>query len=283
MLTPSTAVHLPDRRPVFGVARPAGRIFPERRGTLDPVEHRYLGDLLEAAGGRGAVGRAEAPSNENTYARMTAELLDTLAEPLSPVNRMVLAYALPDPAIKELAGCSIADLCSGDPVVFSVSGQGAGAPFTALRILSATHDESALNGGACLIFDQRPGPLTDLLPGAAAGADSAVLLHTASGGRPTPFLWDEEAADPSAALAEVAALFPADHLVLGPELAAATGPVREGPGEVRPAPASLPCTGLWHVAASLWDHPGPLLLAEIDPVAGRLHAVGFGPGDGPDR
>ncbi|MEU3731519.1 hypothetical protein AB0E81_19130 [Streptomyces sp. NPDC033538] len=284
MPSSSTMVRRPGRVPALTVRRPSGRLFAERRGALDPIERRYLSDLLDAAGAPGAAGLAEARSNENTYTRMTVELLGDLVEPLPPLNRMVLAYALPDPAIRELAGCSVADLCAGDPDVFSVSGQGAGAPFTALRILAATHDEDALDGGACLVFDQRTGPLADLRPGAVAGADSVVLLHTtAAGGRPLYFLWDTEAADPQAALTEAARAFPADHLFLGPELVAAAGSSWTGPGEVHPVPAFLPCTGLWRAASLLWDHPGPLLLAETDPVSGRLYAAGFGAEDGPGR
>ncbi|THA59947.1 hypothetical protein E6P78_28270 [Streptomyces sp. A0958] len=310
----STAARRPDRGhpgAAMRVRRPAGRLFAERRRDPGPVEHRYLSDLLDAAGeGPGAAALAGARSNDNTYTRMTAELLGDLAEPLPPLDRMVLAYALPDPAVRELAGCGIADLCAGDPDVFSVSGQGAGAPFTALRILAAGHDEGVPADGGCLVFDQRTGPLTRLWPGAVAGADSVVLLHTTTaGGRPLRFLHDAPAPDPAAALAGVARSFPADHLFLGPGLAAAVdgsrtgtgvavaaGGYRPGPGlahaadasragtgEVHPVADLLPCTGLWHAAARYWDHPGPLLLAQTDPVSGRLYAAGFGAGDGPGR
>ncbi|MFG2598051.1 hypothetical protein [Streptomyces sp. NPDC048462] len=284
MPSSSTALRPPGRGPALTVRRPSGRFFAERRGTLDAVEHRYLSDLLGAAGDSGAEALADNRSNENTYARMTAELLGDLAEPLPPLNRVVLAYALPDPAIRELAGCSVADLCAGDPDVFSVSGQGAGAPFTALRILAATHEEGALDGGACLAFDQRTGPLTGLRPGAVAGTDSVVLLHTtATGGRPLRFLRDTGARDLPAALADAARSFPADHLFLGPELAASAGSAWTGPGEVHLVPPLLPCTGLWRAASRLWDHPGPLLLADTDPVSGRLYAAGFGAEEGPGR
>ncbi|MFD1046846.1 sigma factor-like helix-turn-helix DNA-binding protein, partial [Kibdelosporangium lantanae] len=109
--------------------------------------------------------------------RRTQDLLANLDRPLPDLDVVLLAHHLPDTKVFEIAGCHLTELCPGNPLAFSVAGQGTGAPFTALRILTSMRRTEDLRDGAIVILDQSSLPYPDP-DGDADVPDRAVLLCT---------------------------------------------------------------------------------------------------------
>ncbi|MFE5729539.1 hypothetical protein ACFQ7A_01300 [Streptomyces sp. NPDC056528] len=261
------------------MSRPLSRTFPPRPGRpRNADERRLYADLADAHGGAPVTG--DPPGNGNTYSLMSRELVEGLAAPLPPLDGVVMAYGLPDPDLSQVAGCYLADLLPGAPDVVAVSGQGAGAPFTALRLLTALALTTRLTAGACVLFDQVTGGLPGGPAGAEADVDAVVLLHTApAGGAELLFLEEEPVSDPEATLKTVLGAVPGAAVLLGGQLTEVLPrdwPERDGAVGVS---GHRPCTGVWSVLADHWPVERPTVVADFEPNAGRLYAACFAPAE----
>jgi len=179
----------------------AARIHPRRRPHLVAAGHeRIAADLLriyrhELAGGTGAVPVA---LNGNSFRSMTEALVAELATG-PPLDVVLLAYEKPDVHVPEVAGCYLSHACPGEPVAFSVSDQGVGAPFTALRLADAMCRDGASSAGALFVLDRAV--LAD-----DESTDSVVLLRFGgTGSAAVTSITETVVADPMAALAALVA------------------------------------------------------------------------------
>ncbi|MGW2542461.1 hypothetical protein ACWC5I_16690, partial [Kitasatospora sp. NPDC001574] len=275
----------PRRQP----RRPPGP-FPGRRpARLAGTELRFMTDFLASFG--------EEPDHErhargggNSFTDMARELLDGLEHPLPPLDRLVLAYHLPDLSVVEVAGCYLAERCPGGPEVFSVAGQGVGAPFTALRILAGLRRTGGLAEGAVLVLDQSTLPYAD--PDTRPGDDCAVLVHTAGpdaetagpageGMAPGDAELDfvtERSVDPNTALGELARQVPGVRIVAGRMLADRLDPALRASCDLVEGEADRLCTSAWAALAEHWTPDRYTVIADYDPHSGRLFQAGLRPG-----
>jgi hypothetical protein len=303
---PRTAGRPPDGARTLRLARPAARGFPDRPASLTGIELKFMTQFL-AAFGEEPDHQRYARGGGNSFIAMTRELLDSLDRPPAAADRVVLAYHLPDMSVVEVAGCYLAERYPGNPEVFSVSGQGIGAPFTALRILDRTHATGGLHEGAVFVLDQSTLPYFDADAHTEPRGDGVVLLRTdnaqadgtAIGDDPgatmeLDFL-DERVAGPDAALrllldgahanghggatarghANGRGQEPPERIVVGRTLAELLDPAPfAGHDLVVGAPDRL-CTSAWAALADHWSPDRYTVVADYDPHSGRLFRAGL--------
>ncbi|GAA2835325.1 hypothetical protein GCM10010441_69760 [Kitasatospora paracochleata] len=265
------------------LARPTARTFPGRRpAPLAGIELAFMTDFLAAFGEEPDHGRY-ARGGGHTFTDMARDLLDGLERPLPPLDRLLLAHHLPDLSVVEVAGCYLAERCPGDPEVYSVAGQGVGAPFTALRILSATRRGGDLAEGAVLVLDQTTVPYRDpdvdgtpLPP-----RDCAVLVRTdCAGTEPGADLdfVDERTADPGETLRALLDRHPEARLAAGRQLVERLDARLRADERLVEGAGDLHCTSAWAALAEHWTPERYQLVADWDPHAGRLFTAGLHPG-----
>ncbi|GAA4989196.1 hypothetical protein [Kitasatospora paranensis] len=290
-----TAVR-PDGPGTLRLCRPAARVFPGRR-PAEPAELdlRFMTDFLAAFG--------EQPDHEH-YARggghsftdMARELLDGLDRPLPPLDTVLLAYHLPDLSAVEVAGCYLAERCPGRPEVFSVAGQGVGAPFTALRLLAGIRAAGRPAAGAVLVLDQSTLLYSDPDADATPISDCAVLVRTCDDAGPDGEDGDvgdvgegavdsarldflaERAVEPNAALRDLATRRPGARIVLGRMLADRVDPRLGSDCELVEGPRDRLCTSAWAALAEHWTQDRYTVVADYDPYSARLFMAGLRPG-----
>ncbi|MGV9943177.1 hypothetical protein [Streptomyces sp. NPDC003401] len=286
---PRAAMRPPDGARTLRLARPATRSFPDRPASLTGVELKFMTQFLAAFGAEPDHERY-ARGGGNSFTVMTRELLDSLDRPPAAADRVLLAYHLPDMSVVEVAGCYLAEYYPGKPEVFSVSGQGVGAPFTALRILDRTHTAGGLHEGAVFVLDQSTLPYFDPDAHAEPHGDSAVLLRTdnAEGDDPGAVmeldLLDERVTGPGAALTLLLGdgheqgQEPRARIVVGRTLAELLDPEPlTGHDLIVGAPDRL-CTSAWAALAEHWSPDRYTVVADYDPHSGRLFRAGLRPG-----
>jgi len=264
------------------LGRPAARAF-SRRGPaeLAGVELKFMTDFLAAFGEEVDHDRY-ARGGGNGFIDMAGQLLDGLDRPLPELDHVLLAYHLPDMHVVEVAGCYLAERCPGGPEVLSVSGQGVGAPFTALRILQGLRLGGRTADGAVLVLDQSTLPYPD--PDIVAGRDrdSAVLLWTVpsqeADALEVDFLTEQQVADPAAAVARLARRLPAARIVVGRVLAERLDPELRARDLLVEGPADQLCTSAWSALADHWAPDRYTVVADYDPYSGRLSQAGLRPG-----
>jgi hypothetical protein len=212
---------------------------------------------------------------------MCGELLDGLDRVLPPQDVVLLAYHLPDLQVTEVAGSYVAYRCPGNPAVFSVAGQGVGAPFTALRILDAMSRSDRVAEGAVFVLDQSTVPFRDRDTHDRSVTDCAVLLCTEPTGTGETvlldFLDERTVADPSDVLDQLGHGLPQPLIVIGRMLADrldAGSCVRRG---VIDGPPRHLCTSAWAALAEHWSPDRYTIVADYDPHAGRLFQAGLRP------
>ena len=267
------------------LGRPAGRAFP-RRAPAEPagVELRFMTDFLGAFGER-PDHDLYARGGGNGFIAMAGALLDGLERPLPELDHVLLAYHVPDMNIVEVAGCYLAGRCPGGPEVFSVSGQGVGAGFTALRVLQGLRLSGRTGHGAVLVLDQStlPYPDPDIIAG--RNRDCAVLLSTeaadATDTVEVDFLTEQDVADPNAALEELVRARPGARIVVGRMLAERLDPRLPGRGALTEGPADQVCTSAWLALGEHWRSDRYTVVADYDPYSGRLFQAGLRPGAAP--
>jgi hypothetical protein len=242
------------------LARPIVRTFP-RRAKVEPPPpewQRFMADFCAAYDLDFDLARYT-NGDGHSFAEMAQALLADLDQPLPELDAVLLAHHVPDTKVFEIAGCHLTELCPGDPVAFSVSGQGIGAPFTALRILTSMRQTDDLREGAVFILDQSSLPYKDpdtpdhgnpiphngaaqarhnpdvrdshsgavrdshdgALEDSSPGApqDRAVLLCTDPAGAILDFVDDTPVTDPTSALETLHQHFPDARIVVGRNLA----------------------------------------------------------------
>jgi hypothetical protein len=269
------------------LSRPVARVFPGRPPAGPTgIDLRFMTDFLAAFG--------EEPDHEryargggNSFTDMARELLDGLDRPLPPLDRILLAYHVPDLSVFEVAGCYLAERCPGQPEVHSVAGQGVGAPFTALRILSGLRLAGTLSEGAVLVLDQSTLPHLDPDTHARPITDCAVLMHSgcADGdedgdeaeGVELDFV-DERVVDPDAALRALARRTPGARIVVGRMLADRLDPGLRSDCDLVEGPGDRLCTSAWAALAEHWTPERYTVVADYDPYSGRLFQAGLRPG-----
>ncbi len=219
-----------------------------------PELHRYFADLSrghEIGFRPGRVTRARG----NPFLAMARELL---AGQLSGerIDLAIVAHAAPEFDPRLSAPVNLTAVLPGRPLVFSVSGQGSLAPFTALRVAGSYVRRHDYRRVLVLIMDQGVTPYD--LPHRIGDAATALLFET--GGSRTVRVGCESEVAPDA----IPEFEPAETVVVGHGLAR-TGAL---PGAIV-APPEFPCTGLW--APLTGGTAGPVLLADYDP---RRRALG---------
>jgi hypothetical protein len=267
--------------------RPAVRTYANRHRELTGVEARFTADFL-AGFDLESDPDLYAAGGGNSFISMSRQLLDGLAEPLPRMDTVLLAYHLPDLQFVEVAGCYLAERCPGGPAVFSVSGQGVGAPFTALRILSHLSLPGDTTCGAVVVLDQSTAAYRD--PETHDGPDGpirdcAVLLTVdtsgatgAGSGAVLDFVEEQRAADPAELLDAAARRFRQPRIVAGHALADRLDPeFRTRHGIVEGAAHRL-CTSAWAALAEHWPCDRYTLVADYDAHEGRLFQAGLRPG-----
>lgn len=277
----------PERGPastsgLLRLARPAVRTFAKTPLPAPTAyELRLVTDFLDGFGMRLDLD-LHARGGGNSFAQMGQELLDGLEHPLAPLDHAVLAYHLPDPEFAEIAGCRLAELCPGDPDAFSVSEQGPGAAFTALRILDCMCLTGEPAAAAVFVFDHATVFYRDPETHDGSIGDCAVLLRTepadAPDGATVDFLDESTTADPDDALEALALRAPGTAIVAGRALADRLRPdVRERLGVVE-GPAHRFCTSAWSALADRWPLDRYTVVADYDPPTGLLFQAGLRPG-----
>ncbi len=272
--------------------RPAVRVCAGRPGTRPSGEQaRFMTDFL-ADFGMEPDWELYARGGGNSFIEMSQELLDSLDRPLPALDAALLAYHLPDHTVIEVAGCYLAQRCTGSPAVFSVAGQGVGAPFTSLRILACMRQAGELSHGAVFVFDHgsapywdadvHDGPIRDSTVQDSTVQDCAALLCIdavgAAGAAVLDFVDERPAADPAKSLTMFTAHIPAVRIAAGrmladrldPEFLARHGVTAGGPGQL--------CTSAWAALAAAWPYDRYTVAADYDPHSGRLFQVGLRPG-----
>ena len=264
--------------------RPAVRTYAGRSRELTAVEARHTADFLAgfdldsdldlyAAGGG------------NSFISMSRQLIDGLAEPLPRMDTVLLAYHLPDLQFIEVAGCYLAERCPGGPAVFSVSGQGVGAPFTALRILSHLSLPGDTTCGAVVVLDQSTAAYRDPEVHDAPIGDCAVMLTAdtcgadgAGSGVVLDFVEEHRAADPADLLDALADRFPELRIVAGHALAKRLDPEFRTRHGIVEGEANRLCTSAWAALAENWPCDRYTVVADYDSHEGRLFQAGLRPG-----
>jgi len=242
------------------LARPIVRTFPAHTNVEPPPPEwqRFMADFCAAYDLDFDLARYT-NGGGHSFGEMAQALLADLDQPLPELDAVLLAHHAPDTKVFEIAGCHLTELCPGDPVAFSVSGQGIGAPFTALRILTSMRQADDLREGAVFILDQSSLPykdpdtpdhgnpiphndtaqphhnpavrdshneaVRDSLPGGVeaphpgAPEDRAVLLCTDPAGAVLDFVDDTLVTDPTSALETLQQHFPHARILVGRNLA----------------------------------------------------------------
>ncbi len=260
--------------------RPVIRLCTGGQGTrCSGAQARFMTDFLAHFG---LEPDWELHARGGSFTEMSQELLDSLDWPLPALDAALLAYHLPDRMVIEVAGCYLAQRCAGSPAVFSVAGQGAGAPFTALRILACMRQAGELAHGAVFVFDHgsvpyehadaRDGPVHDYAALLVVGADHA------DGAAVLDFVDERPVADLAGALTRSAEHLPAARIAAGRVLADRLDPeFRAAHGVTTGAPGQL-CTSAWAALAAAWPGDRYAVAADYDPRSGRLFQAGLRPG-----
>jgi hypothetical protein len=289
MPTPTPSIESPASTAIrtgpLRLSRPAVRVFA-KRPEAEPgrLETRFMTDLL-ATFGVAFDPDLYAQGGGNSFSHMGQELLDSLDRPLPALDAAVLAYHLPDMNVIEVAGCYLAGRCPGNPPVFSVSGQGVGAPFTALRILNCMRQADRLADGAVFVLDHSTVPYRDADTHDGAVRDCGVLLYTDTAGTGDEvvldFLEDQPVADPADSLTALVERFPQARIVAGHMLADRVDPEFRARHGIVEGPRHHLCTSAWAALALHWSPDLYTVVADYDPHTGRLFQAGLRPGAQP--
>lgn len=216
------------------------------RHRVAAADRRATADVLRANGLPADLDRG----NGHSFRSLTEGLLDRLGD--RPLDLVLLAHQDPDLPTREVAGCYLAHRCPGDPLPLSVTGQGTGAAFTALRLAAAMHAAGELTAGAVFVLDRAS--WVD-----SATDDAAVLLQVGDrshGGAVLHVVDEIGTDDPATAVAAAATWYDCTTVLTGPGVA---------------RPGGHGDTGVWVSLAGAWPLCGRTLLADHDPDSGRLH------------
>jgi hypothetical protein len=263
------------------LSRPAVHAFAGRRAELTARESRFIADLLASLDVEHDPG-LYARGDGNSFISMSRELLDGLDRPLPAMDLVLLAYYLPDRLLFEIAGCYVTEQCPGHPTTFSVSGQGVGAPFTALRILNQMRLAGEVADGAVFVFDQSTVPYRDPDVHDGLVRDCAVLLATDTAGvgdgAALDFVDEQPVVDPAGRLHALIRQIPRVRIVAGRMLADRLDQDFRTRHGIVAGPRHRLCTSAWAALAEHWPRDRYTVVADYDPHEGRLFQAGLRPG-----
>lgn len=246
---------------------------------------RYHRDLVELFGGKldEELLRAGAQVSHTQLAEL---LVERLPAGFVPPDLVILAAALPDlnpvrsvSAYLDLLAGGRADQC------FSVTEQGLGAAYTALRIGAAHERTGGCSAFLLAVFEQTTLPAHDpVVHDGVPLRDSGVLLlfdnGTGSGSgadEVSSVIRLPEAGQLGAALAELTSAAPRPLVVAGPWTDPAAVPA--GVDCHRVPPGSY-CTSVWTALAENWTRWGEeydtLVLCDTDPRSDTAHVAVLG-------
>lgn len=288
-----TAVPATGDTTVLRMNRVVGRVFLER-GTyeFEPARLRIISDHQASFGlppiDTEKVSKQLASGGMHSFISMGAQLLDEVTG-LPELQVVILTHDTPDLDFYESAASYLAHRCPGDTTVaFSVSDQGVGAPFTALRLIDRMVSAGQVQNGAIFVFDQNTLPFWDMRVHGAAVRDAGVMILVGAGDEgPGLASVTEARVEPehlAAELAQTRRELPADPavLILGSTLAPCAAALGASGDRVRVAPEHHLCTATWLELAGdgngWWRSGTPLLLADYDPATKRLYTASFLPG-----
>jgi hypothetical protein len=217
--------------------------------------------------------------NGNHFTQMGTELLASLEVPLAALDLLILAYHLPDAAVADVAACALSAVFTDQPASFSISEQGVGAAFSALRVLHCMRVADRVANGAVLILDQSTSLYRDADTHDVPIADCAVLLRTDAepgAGAVLEFVDEAATTDPEEALAEITRRHPNADIIVGRMFAEHLGPASRARVTAADGPRHL-CTDPWIAVANRWPLTRPTIVADYDPHAGRVFSAGLRP------
>ena len=267
--------------PGVRVRRVLARRFDGRSETsLDPDLRVFVSDLTRPYG----VPLREDLLREgvgHSYGEMAEGLLREALPDGDPVDLLVLAFAIPDVRPGRSTAVHLSRFCAGSPLAFAVNDQGPSAAFTALRIVRDYQRTGGCRRGVVLLVEQASLHYTPPVPVQVPDHHSAVVLVCEESDRAELTVYQESMASARSAAESVAERL----ALLGPEGVLVAGAGLDLPADVRArtvvAPAGQPTTGVWsELAAGLpgWrEQQRPVLVADHDPVLGRLGLVEFDP------
>lgn len=254
---------------MIGICGVVCNAFQERREPLAGWSEQSMREVLRA-GGREDELESVLGRHGNSFIEMSEDLLGRVGTPLPEADVVFLAYQTPDLFHSDVAGCYLTERFSGSPVPLSITGQGPGAAFTALRVADVMWRLGELRRGALFAYDQNAA-LWEAEQEARSLPDSAVLLLLgASGGARVEELTERAAPDPAAALIQALGRHPWERALVGSALLDSVGSLASHP-RVVPVPRTHLFTSVWMSLARLWPLTGPVLMADFDPCAERLY------------
>lgn len=214
-----------------------------------------------------------------TFRSLAEQALYAVPGALPTPGLLIVAYALPDPhALDSTISAHLNESLGGGAVSFAISGQGLGAPFTALRVAGAFARSGRCTSLALFILEQATFPYDLPFAQDTGLVDTSVLLSIGQSGS-LDVASVRSASSPSG-LPELISL-PAG-LAAGDVLIAA-GPwldprqaERAGPKVHRVPPGSY-CTSVWlelarHHRAWARDYQA-VVVCDTDPVTGLSYAA----------
>jgi hypothetical protein len=250
-------------------------VYPGRREVRYTVHQRRIAQDLLVAFGRTAADSSADTWRGHSFVSMTEDLITARPAPLPVLDHVLLAFQTPDLHVGEAAGCYLSERCPGNPQSLGLSEQGAGAPFTALRVADAMVRSGALNRGLLFVLDQTS-PLTE--PGEVPdiNRDAGVMVDIGGTGDVELVESTHVRTDrPAPALAEVRDRNVDVPVIVGTALAACL-PLPDLLASTV-APADYAGTSVWFALAALWPLRGPVLLADYDRYAGGLYTARLDP------
>ena len=267
--------------PGVRVSRVLARRFEGRSETsLDPDLRVFVTDLTGPYG---------VPPREDllregvghSYGEMTEGLLGEALPDGDPVDLLVLAFAIPDVRPGRSTAVHLTRFCAGSPLAFAVNDQGPAAAFTALRIVRDYQRTGACRRAVVLVAEQASLHYTPPVPVRVPDAHWAVALVCEQAATEELMTRQESLL----AAGSVEKLVAERLAELGPEAVllagAGLGPVADAAGRTVTAPAGQPATGVWAELAERlpgWrERRRPVLVADYDPVLGRLGMAAFAP------
>jgi hypothetical protein len=247
-------------------------VYPGRREFAYTTHQRRIAQDLLAAFGQDADSMVDTWRG-HSFVSMTEDLIAARTTPLPDLDHVLLAFQTPDLHVGEAAGCYLTEHCPGHPQSLGVSEQGAGAPFTALRIADAMVRSGALDRGLLFVLDQttplvEPGEVPDI------HRDAGVMIDLGGAGDVEVVENTHQRTDrPALALADLRDRHGDMPVVVGTALAACL-PLKDllSP-RLTVAPADYAVTSVWFALAALWPLTGPVLLADYDRYAGGLYTA----------
>jgi len=262
----------------------AARDFRHRREyPLEPWRvpavvdlHRWFGQQSPTAE---EIRRQYARGRGHTFVSMAEALLDDLADALPAPDLVIVAHDTPDLDLVQSSASFLAHRVPGSPNAFAICDQGAGAPFTALHLLSELAADSTVQAATLAVFDQATQPVP-LPRNRVPLRDCGVLLAFGPRGPTVCDLVVEEPLAPEQAVDQVTA-YAGDPRAAGLVVAgralnqiAGTG-LRQLGYDLRTTPPYLDCTGVWRWLARLvrkadrsWS---TAWIGEYERRTGRLH------------